>query len=533
MIFKSIEFKVGLLVLASAAVLIVLLMNASNWPLSTGKELRFHFNFVNDIQVGAPVHLAGVKIGKVTKVSLLGSEDYKSDDAHPQTPHTVEIRARINPEIILRKSSKVTISTLGFVGESYLHITNGPFGQPELSYDEPIIADSPISIAELLEKVQVTVDVAVKTVKLAQETVFESQDDLKTGIADLKQFIDGTRQSTEKTFGNVNELLVNLNKMASQSGKQLDNSLIVFNRILGQVERDAGNISKRINEVTEDLSLFVEKNADGVEKTVANMMDLSAQLNNITRKLNSDITELKEESLKLLAQTQDAVDTETPKLDKLLEELTEVASNLKNTTAEINQIADRFQNSGGTIAKLIDDPSGFDEMRQTMNSAQDTMAEITSLSRKINKKADTFKTPALSYNYELGYRSLSETFRNELALGLLSSKNQLCRLGLSVNEEDISYELQFGQRLGNLTARAGFIRSKVGLGFDYWLLPQRLGLTLEGINITTQTPEIDFEILLKFLSNWGVVIGTEYIILEPSDLADGDFGFNAGIRAVY
>jgi len=230
------------------------------------------------------------------------------------------------------------------------------------------------------------------------------------------------------------------------------------------------------------------------------------------------------------------VDTETPKVDKFVEKLTEVVSNMEKTVEKINQLADRFQHSEGTVAKLIDDPSGFDEMRQTLNSAQETMAEINSLSRKIDKKTDIVKMPDFSYDYELRYirhRSLSETFRNEFALRLLSSKNRLYRIGLSVQGEDINYELQFGQRLGNFTARAGFIRSKVGLGFDYWLLSQRLGLTLEGINITTQTPEIDFEMLLRFLPNWGIVIGTEYIIPKHSDFADGDFGFNAGILAVY
>lgn len=533
MVFKSIEFKVGLLVLASAAVLVVLLMSASNWPLSAGKELRFHFDFVNDIQVGAPVHLAGVRIGKVTKVALLGSEDYKSDDAHPETPHAVEIKARINPRIILRKGSKVTISTIGFVGESYLEITNGPFGQQELAADEPIAADNPISIADLLEKVQVTVDIAMKTVKLAQATVADSQDDLKTGIADLKQFINQTSQSTEKTLENANELLVTLNQIASKNGKQLDHSLVAFNRILNQVETDSGNISKRIEEMTQELSFFFEKNAGNVDKIIADATDLSTQLKSVTQKLNTDIPELKEEFSNLLDRTQQAVDTETPKLDKLLEELTEVASAMEKTAEKINQIADRFQDSEGTVAKLIDDPDGFDQMRQTLDSAQKTMAEISSLSRKIDEKTDTLKVPHLSYDYEFRYRSLSETFRNEFALKLLSSKNRLYRMGLSVQEEDINYELQFGQRLGNFTARAGFIRSKVGLGFDYWLLSQRLGLTLEGINITTQKPEMNLEALLRFSSNWSIVIGAEYIILEPSDFADGDFGFNAGILAVY
>jgi ABC-type transporter Mla subunit MlaD len=536
MIFKSTEFKVGLLVLTAAVVLIILLMSASNWPLSAGKELRFHFDFVSDIQAGAPVHLAGVKIGKVTQVSLLSSEHYKSDDAHPETPHAVEIRARINPRFVLRKGCKVTISTLGFVGESYLEITNGPFGQPELTVDEPIVADNPISIADLLEKVQITADVAMKTVRLAQKTVAESQDDLKTGIADLKQFIGQTRQSTEKMLGNANELLVTLNQIASKNGKQLDHSLVVFNRILNQVETDSGNISKQIEAMTQELSYFVEKNAGNADKLVADAMDLSTQLKSVTQELNADIPELKEEFSSLLAQTQHAVDTETPKVDKFVEKLTEVASNMEKTVEKINQIADRFQNSEGTVAKLINDPNGYDEIRQTLDNAQETMTEITSLSRKLDEKTAILKSPDLSYDYEFRYlrhRSLSETFRNEFALRLLASKNRLYRVGLSVQGEDINYELQFGQRLGNFTARAGFIRSKVGLGFDYWLLSQRLGLTLEGTNITTKTPEIGLEALLRFLPNWGIVIGTEYIILKQKDFADGDFGFNAGIRAVY
>ncbi|HIE26547.1 TPA: MCE family protein [Candidatus Poribacteria bacterium] len=532
MIFKSTEFKVGLLVLAAAVVLVILLMNASNWPLSAGKELKFHFDFVNDIQVGAPVHLAGVKIGKVTRVTLLETGDYQSNNAHPETPHAVEIRARINPHIVLRRGSKVTISTLGFVGEAYLEITNGPFNQPELPADEPIVGDNPVSIAELLEKVQTTVDIAMKTVKSAQSAFAESQDDLKTGIADVKQFIDQTGQTTKKTLDNVNELLVTLNQIVSQNGKQLDDSFLALNRIFNQVEADSRDISKQMGKITQELSFFIEKNASSVDKFVADVTDLSAQLKNIAQELNADIPELKEEFSNLLARTQDALDTGTPKLDNLLDELTKAV-------ATISQLMYRFQHGEGTIAKLIDDPSGFDEMRQTLNRAQETMAEISSLARKVDKKTDnlswpfTLKTPDLSYDYELRYRSLSETFRNEFALKLLSSKNRLYRMGLSVQGEDVNYEFQFGQRLGNFTARGGFIRSKVGLGFDYWPLSQRLGLTLEGINITTKTPEINFEVLLRFLSNWGIVLGAEYVIPKQKDFADGEFGFNAGIRAAY
>ncbi|MFQ6041986.1 MAG: MlaD family protein [Candidatus Poribacteria bacterium] len=539
MIFKSTEFKVGLLVLAAAVVLVILLMSASNWPLSAGRELKFHFDFVNDIQVGAPVHLSGVKIGKVTKVTLLGTGDYQSNDAHPETRHAVEIKARINPHIVLRKGSRVTISTLGFVGEAYLEITNGPFNQPELPADEPIVGDNPVSIADMLERVQTTVDIAMKTVKSAQSAFAESQDDLKTGIADMKRFIDQTGQATEKTLDNVNELLLTLNQIASQNGKQLEGSLVALNRIIEQVETDSGNISKQMGKITQELSSFVEKNADSFDNLVVDATNLSAQLKILTQELNADIPELKEEFSNLLSRTQDSLETETPKLDNLINELTKVVATMDETAEKINQLADRFQHSEGTIAKLIDDPSGFDEMRQTLNRAQEMMAEISSLSRKIDKKTDklswpfTLKAPDLSYDYELRYRSLSETFRNEFALKLLSSKNRLYRMGLSVQGEDVNYEFQFGQRLGNFTARGGFIRSKVGLGFDYWLLSRRLGLTLEGINITTKTPEMNFEVLLRFLSNWGIVLGSEYIIPKQKDFADGDFGFNAGIRAVY
>lgn len=531
---NSIEFKVGLLIFFSIVVFVVLLMSASNWPLSTGKELRIHFNFVSDIQVGAVVHLAGVKIGKVTGITLLGSKGYETDTAHPDAPHDVEIKARIDKRFqhFLREGCRVTISTLGFVGESYLEVSNGPINQPELSYDKPIIGKDPLSIAAIMEEAQKMVDIAHNAGKSVLEIIAVNQKDLKKGITDFQHFIVQTSESLDKMLKDVDTLLVTLNQVTSQNADKLSQALTNANILITQAETDFARISTQLERITQTLYRFVEENEANANAILADVAELSADYKSVAKKLDADIPKLKSEISELVSQTQNALDTETPKLDKLLENLNRTTKSVEKITENAYQILDRIQRSEGTVAKLIDDPSGYEEIRETLKSAEETFVAVRQLSRKFEQKTDAVKKPDLYYDYKLRYRSIGEILRNEFALWLLSSRRQQYRLGLSVQGEDIDYEAQFGQRWGNFTARAGFIRSKIGVGFDYWLLSKRLGLTVEGINITTKTPEVDFEASLRLLPNWAIIFGTEYIIVEPGDF-EGDFGFNVGIRAMY
>ena len=136
----SVQLKVGLVVIIGVVLLIVLMVNAANSPWSvSGELLRVSFNNAGDLRVGAKVQLAGVQVGKVTSVEL------------NQDGTRVEVQMRVKEAFQrLRQGCQVKVGVIGFVGEAYIHLTNGPVGNPNLKpADLPLTGKDPIDLSEL------------------------------------------------------------------------------------------------------------------------------------------------------------------------------------------------------------------------------------------------------------------------------------------------------------------------------------------------------------------------------------------------
>src|SRR5258705_1269589 len=67
------ELRVGLLVLGSIIILILLILNASGDinPFAKKLHLRARFNDANGLREGSEVRFAGVRVGKVDRITLL------------------------------------------------------------------------------------------------------------------------------------------------------------------------------------------------------------------------------------------------------------------------------------------------------------------------------------------------------------------------------------------------------------------------------------------------------------------------------
>src|SRR4030095_11305158 len=71
------ELRVGILVLGSIAILIFLILNASGDinPFSRKLHLRARFADANGLREGSEVRLAGVRVAKVERITLLPPSD--------------------------------------------------------------------------------------------------------------------------------------------------------------------------------------------------------------------------------------------------------------------------------------------------------------------------------------------------------------------------------------------------------------------------------------------------------------------------
>ncbi|MEZ4402003.1 MAG: MlaD family protein [Kofleriaceae bacterium] len=129
---RGLEWKVGLMLVVAAAVLVGFVFVLGNWSLSSGYTVYVDYDYSGNLQPGAPVKVAGMKVGKVEDVSFLGG---KLDPATGRRVYVrvaawIETRAKDS----IRQDAEFFINTAGVLGEQYLEIV------PGRDWDHPPVA---------------------------------------------------------------------------------------------------------------------------------------------------------------------------------------------------------------------------------------------------------------------------------------------------------------------------------------------------------------------------------------------------------
>src|SRR5689334_1684340 len=94
---RGLEFKVGLLVLVSSAILVGFIFILGNFSLRSGFTIYVDYDYIGALQPGAPVKVSGIKVGKVSDVEFVGGKpDAKLGGKRVQVRVTawIEDRAR-------------------------------------------------------------------------------------------------------------------------------------------------------------------------------------------------------------------------------------------------------------------------------------------------------------------------------------------------------------------------------------------------------------------------------------------------------
>ncbi len=138
----KLEFKVGVFVFFGLIVLVVFVLSIGDlrdW--SSGYYLKFTFNFINGVKIGAPVRYAGVELGEVKEIRFV---------SYPEQKAKVELLCWIPKKIHIPADSTIWINTLGLLGEKYVEIMPGNDFQKYLSPNESLAGNDPIAMHELI-----------------------------------------------------------------------------------------------------------------------------------------------------------------------------------------------------------------------------------------------------------------------------------------------------------------------------------------------------------------------------------------------
>lgn len=235
------EILTGLLVLATIAIVtgILILLGAPGLfrPLVT---YSIYLDNAAGIKLGAPVLLAGRKIGQVDKLySPVSKEDAQraeaaaqalhSGDANPAKPETkpkyeARIDVKVDKSALVYKDAKARLISLGLLGETAIDITQGNESSGRASDGEMFagerVPDFGESIAKMLDIVKPVAVEATNTLKELQTTaqnlsrITDENSQLNMALAQMRTFAENLTNMTGRD-SDLNVALKNVQKISS------------------------------------------------------------------------------------------------------------------------------------------------------------------------------------------------------------------------------------------------------------------------------------------------------------------------------
>jgi phospholipid/cholesterol/gamma-HCH transport system substrate-binding protein len=328
--YRSSEVKAGLFIFVSMIALIAMIFTIGNIQdyFKPRKMLRVVFNFTGGMEVGAPVRYAGLDIGSVKDIELLGSNHEKGMDR-------VTVIADINPAIIIKKDSVAMIKTAGLMGGLYIDIRPGTQGSLELAQNEELIGQDSFEIAKIGD--------------MATEVILEIRRFTKLTeglVADVRTTLEGVRTSVSNIDSAVME-----NRPAIKAN--MDNALKVSGKLSRFMDKNGG----RLGTTFEHVASISEKADKLLTDKDTELREIISQLHNMSREMEI-----------LMADTRPGV---TSLINSMEANAQEITVDIDRTATSVAQTLDQ----GNSI--MVENRRSLLELLKNMNQTSRNLKSLT------------------------------------------------------------------------------------------------------------------------------------------------------------
>lgn len=258
---KYSEFKVGIFVLA--AILIVMFVVFWTKGFIENKDLRemkVYFQNVSGLNVGDPVTVKGVKMGKINSIEVVGD--------------SVEVDFSIADDVKITNEYNIEIAVLELMGGKAVNIDpgKGPF---EINYSEPLKGGKNADIGSMFR------------------TVNDIMDDVQALIA---QFGENSN--------NINKVLNNVNSLVSDENMQgsLRTTLHNFeltsrdlNTLVNENRVSLNNLQGKVGTTIDNVNTLIDESSPEFKQTFENIETLTSKVDSLINNLNVIVTDVKDQ----------------------------------------------------------------------------------------------------------------------------------------------------------------------------------------------------------------------------------------------
>jgi phospholipid/cholesterol/gamma-HCH transport system substrate-binding protein len=332
------QLRVGLTVLFASvtlAVLIFVMSGTGGW-FTRKITLRSYLDNAGGLRQGAPVRLAGVDIGNITRIRIVGGK--------PLTPVEITMKVNTKYSFNLRKDSVILLSTAGVLGETYVDVDSSTAKGPEATDGDTLAARSQPELQDVVRASQGTLqnmDALLKRVDRILAFVESGQgslgkviydpalyDQLNSTVAEFKGLVDDIQSGK----GSLGPLFT-----SDEAYKKVIAAIDKLNTIIDDLQQGKGTAGKLLK----DPVLYENAN-----QTIANVRQLTGDINAGKGALGK--------------MTHDE----------------EFAARLQTTMNNLALLTERLEKGEGTAGMLLKDPTLYNNSNQMLLEARELVKAI-------------------------------------------------------------------------------------------------------------------------------------------------------------
>lgn len=289
--------RVFVIIIVAAAASVLLYMLVNNFQFSRGTSVFVHFNSVGDLNTGAWVRKAGIKVGSVTR--LVPAEDEK----------TVMATITFKPGQIVRATDKFALVSKGILGDMYIEQNPGPKDSP-LARDGQLfegqqafnitdllggdtmsmvsdLAGSIKGMVDLLKKNETEIDSTLKDIAASAHNVRIVTDRavlLTDSVPGITRQITTSIDTLQSTVTDVSDTA---KKLLARMEKNLDSSSEDLAASMKSIRASSADIQTAVAALTAQNTVIAKLSApstgQSLEVTVKNLESISKELLTATK----------------------------------------------------------------------------------------------------------------------------------------------------------------------------------------------------------------------------------------------------------
>jgi phospholipid/cholesterol/gamma-HCH transport system substrate-binding protein len=321
---RSIEVKVGVLILTAIGLLAAFILVMGGINFQPTYSLNVDFDNPGGLQPGAPVKIAGVKVGKIDEIQFRGGRvDEKTGQRDPL------VRVKINVEKQYQESiyenSLFYVTTQGVLGEQFLAIEPGSSERPSLPENATVRGLDPPRLDMLLAESYELLHTTVAAIRDNREEISETFDALKMTLKGTGTFFSNNQDRLDRIAANVEEATVEGNELLKGANdKYVQNPQV--DRIINNVDSITGNVAANGPPMIEDAKVTL-KNARRVSETVGG-------------------------------------EEEQKKIKKALDDTVSLLGKANATATDAQHVVAQMRRGRGTVGALLMDEQLFDDLQE-------------------------------------------------------------------------------------------------------------------------------------------------------------------------